>query len=259
MPPLPTLPTELINEILLESVLSEGDLVRCCLVSRQFLPIAQQLLYYSVEFTSYIVTSSDVLVGTTLCALSPRSRALLNTLALSTSLANLVRHLILLPPDRSLDFYEPEASRLEVIRLPIQAASTTLSGFKHLRHVAFHHTFQRDFKVPSTVSIADCTALKTLAFQFLLNPSKSHLLAFLLASPASLTRLEFPRLIPFDVLTSLLDHSVRPPFRLEVLALSAGTASKPNNAVQFANVRSLCDSQGIKIELMRRSRDVFYV
>ncbi|GAA6019758.1 hypothetical protein JCM11491_005242 [Sporobolomyces phaffii] len=45
----PTLPTELIDEILRSNVLSNQDLARCCLTSRQFLPAARLSLYDHVQ------------------------------------------------------------------------------------------------------------------------------------------------------------------------------------------------------------------
>ncbi|GAA6021281.1 hypothetical protein JCM11491_005789 [Sporobolomyces phaffii] len=366
MPPLPTLPTELINEILLERVLSTSDLARCCLVSRQFLPAARQLLYHSIQFRIY----SDLRETGSLYALSRDSRVLCNTLTSSTSLASLVRRLRLqlrdLPADgympsqttstRSaqmalcfatpfprlerlslpeladcdpqtllrffsgrnqtlpeiclefahlardfgsqapplqvkklrclvltrldehfhlpalltvldidnfpigpLHFHNPHASRLEVVRLPIHAASTSLSGFKHLRHVVLHQRSLHDVDLTGASSIADCSSLKTLAFKFLWAASRSQLLALLLASPASLTRLEFSGLVPFAVLALLLDPSVRLPFRLEVLALRAKSTSKRSNAVNVDTIRSHCAAREIKIELTKGRRDVFYV
>ncbi|GAA6021316.1 hypothetical protein JCM11491_005801 [Sporobolomyces phaffii] len=369
--PFPTLPNELIGEILLESVLSTSDLARCCLVSRQFLPAARQLLYHSIRFTIY----SDLHETGSLYALSRNSRVLRNTLASSTSLASLVRHLTLLPrrrppeeppsrttstwaaqialclatpfphlerlslpeladhsvhteteifstrdrclfelcldgarvdrdfgpqsppvnvkklrclvleepdarfhlpaaltvldinmssmwsQDFSFDFDDPGASRLEVIRLPIQAASTPLGRFTHLRHIVLHQGLHLDFDLTGASSIADCSSLKTLAFEVRQAPPRRHflvfLLAFLLSSPPSLTRLEFPLFVPLDVLAALLDPTADPPFRLEILALSAGIAFDPKNAANFENLRSLCTSHGIQIELMNGRRDVF--
>ncbi|GAA6021313.1 hypothetical protein JCM11491_005800 [Sporobolomyces phaffii] len=285
VPPLPTLPTELIDEVLVESVLSEGDLVRCCLVSRQFLPLAQQLLYYSVQFTAYFAKSLD----SPLCALSRKSCVLLDTLTSSTSLASLsmplniekLRCWVLTPPgsrfhlpaaltvldidsistwpfEFSLDFYNPGASRLEVIRLPFQPASINLGRFKHLRHLVLHQNFRWEFGPPSSISIAACHSLKTLAFEFDIE-FPDQLIPFLRSSPPSLARLEFSLRVPYSVLASLLDPTVRLPFRLEVLALSAKAASDPSGAVEVDNLRSLCAAREIKIVLMKRPRDVFYV
>ncbi|GAA6021278.1 hypothetical protein JCM11491_005787 [Sporobolomyces phaffii] len=264
MPPLPTLPTELIDEILLESVFSTSDFVRCCLVSRQFLPIAQQLLYYSVQITTYFARSPDsplhshpLNVRKLRCLILDRYSARVHLPAALTVLD--IGKIWTSTYDFSLDFYDPSSSRLEVIRLPIQSASTNLGRFKHLHHLVLHQFPFEDIDLTGPSFIADCSSLKTLAFEYCDASFLGQLLAFLLSSPASLTRLEFPLYIPFDVLTSLLDPSVRPPFRLEILALSAGTAFDPKNAANFENLRSLCTSQGIQIELMKGPRDVFYV
>jgi len=45
----PTLPTELIDQILREANYSKQDLVQCCLISRQFLNPARKLLYRQLE------------------------------------------------------------------------------------------------------------------------------------------------------------------------------------------------------------------
>jgi len=45
----PTLPTELIEQIMQEANFSKSDLVQCCLISRQFLNPARKLLYRHLD------------------------------------------------------------------------------------------------------------------------------------------------------------------------------------------------------------------
>jgi len=52
--PSPTLPPEIIDEILQDDQLSKADLARCCLLSRQFLPVPQARLYRSIKFNLFV-------------------------------------------------------------------------------------------------------------------------------------------------------------------------------------------------------------
>jgi len=52
--PSPTLPPEIIDEILRDNQLSKADLARCCLLSRQFLLVPQARLYHSIRFKLFV-------------------------------------------------------------------------------------------------------------------------------------------------------------------------------------------------------------
>ena len=75
---LPTLPSELIDEILREETLSKFDLLRCCLVSHQFLPIPRQRLYGTARIILCLTRNYGEISGT-FQARDPTSELLLRT------------------------------------------------------------------------------------------------------------------------------------------------------------------------------------
>lgn len=83
----PTLPTELIEDILAQDSLSTADFARCCIVSRQFLSPARRLLYSSIRIFCYLETISQP-VG---CYLAEDSVLLVETLRSSSMLRSLVK------------------------------------------------------------------------------------------------------------------------------------------------------------------------
>lgn len=60
----PSLPSELIDEILREETLSKSDLLSCCLVGHQFLPIPRQRLYSTAQITLCLINKYGKISGT---------------------------------------------------------------------------------------------------------------------------------------------------------------------------------------------------
>lgn len=58
----PTLPTELIDQIMQETKLSKSELVQCCLISKQFLNPARKLLYRQLEMRFSEVNEEEIFV-----------------------------------------------------------------------------------------------------------------------------------------------------------------------------------------------------
>jgi len=75
---LPTLPSELVDEILRGETLSKSDLLRCCLVSHQFLPIPRQRLYGTARIILCLTRNYGEISGT-FQARDPTSELLLRT------------------------------------------------------------------------------------------------------------------------------------------------------------------------------------
>lgn len=77
----PTLPTELIEEILYHAKLSKRDLAQCCLVARQFLPSSRKVRYFKLEL-GYSPSNAISLKGSSIKLWCPTesSRLLLRTL-----------------------------------------------------------------------------------------------------------------------------------------------------------------------------------
>ncbi|GAA5995593.1 hypothetical protein JCM5350_005676 [Sporobolomyces pararoseus] len=85
-PSIPTLPSELLDEILNQELLLQSDLARCCLVSRQFLQFSRPALYSAVDCNILATPASKKLQSSTFkflrtLRLSPTARHLVKVLA----------------------------------------------------------------------------------------------------------------------------------------------------------------------------------
>ncbi|GAA5828005.1 hypothetical protein JCM5353_007659 [Sporobolomyces roseus] len=85
----PTLPTELVDQILHDPVLDMFDLAKCCRVSQNFLLRARPALYHSINI-SLITTNEEELDN---LSLNERGRQLLDSVSASPSLGRLTRRI----------------------------------------------------------------------------------------------------------------------------------------------------------------------
>ncbi|GAA6019728.1 hypothetical protein JCM11491_005231 [Sporobolomyces phaffii] len=137
-----TLPTELIDEILRSNVLSNQDLARCCLTSRQFLPAARRSLYDSIKIQGenagvcYTGTSLVNYIG-----LDRASEKLYETLQASPTLG---RH------TTSIEFRRLDSVYTDIDMVPfdIRTSQTAFDLVLRLapnaRQIAFNATWLRD-------------------------------------------------------------------------------------------------------------------
>jgi len=126
---LPTLPTELIEEILKDEVLSNQDLARCCLVSKRFLPTSRKQLYNQLVLVYGPLERDRDEEGTVILHPTKSSNLLLDTLR---------QHAVLRPLPSSLGL-----ERLELGDYtegtgatganPIETALRLVPNIKHLQ------------------------------------------------------------------------------------------------------------------------------
>lgn len=98
----PTLPTELVDQILNDPQLDMFDLARCCRVNQDFLSIARPTLYYSINIS--LITSNEAELDE--LSLNERGRQLLDSVSASPSLGRLTRRI-------NVEAYYSELLRLQ--------------------------------------------------------------------------------------------------------------------------------------------------
>jgi len=118
----PILPTELLDQILSDKILSKRDLAKCCRVNHHFLSSSRPVLHHAVAISVQVL--EDEREDTVGYSLNPLSRSLLQALADYPFLARSIQHLDLrtqyeLPGTHTIDFLEiEEAFELCLARMP---------------------------------------------------------------------------------------------------------------------------------------------
>ncbi|GAA6019765.1 hypothetical protein JCM11491_005244 [Sporobolomyces phaffii] len=203
-----TLPTELIDEILRSDVLSNHDLARCCLTSRQFLPAARHSLYDHVRVIFYVARRSGG-QGARHVSLSRASNQLFETLKASPALGRRVK---------SISFLK------SVVRFMSRAKKILLTGptvFISILHVA-----------PNACRVAlDEHWARVLQYQVDLRDSRVKEIAVDGLSSSEADKLSIPNQVNRLKLTRMRDPYSR--FQLTSQALQALDAGHARSATFF--------------------------
>ncbi|GAA5969472.1 hypothetical protein JCM3765_006897 [Sporobolomyces pararoseus] len=128
-PSLPTLPLELIDEILTQESLSKSDLARCCLVSRQFLQSSRPVLYSTL--TIELRRASRLLERDPAYTVQRSSHSLLETLRSLPDL-RITTKLVF----KGVSRLKPRASSVRPIK-PSKLLQETLQLLPRLNQVSF--------------------------------------------------------------------------------------------------------------------------
>ncbi|GAA5825731.1 hypothetical protein JCM3770_003408 [Rhodotorula araucariae] len=195
---LPTLPAELLEQILADDSLNHSDLAACCLASRRTLHVARPRLY----------ARSHLDIGEAPAMSSPQTRGWLSTVQAKPDFAALVRCLRLrVIPRAPISMHERAArgTRLQ------QTAEEILAPCNNLEHLDIGHTLR-----PPPVRFPSCTFLRSLHTVHLNDTGYALLLLLLLPH---LQHLSVSATYFGDEPLQLHRSQPSPPFRLETLRI----------------------------------------